>query len=808
MTKVFYCILALLSLVMSNIQAQELTYQNPPSIIASLADGILTPDVALSPDKKTFILLHRPGLPSISEVAAEELRLGGLRIDPLTNGGSRTHYYHDLTLQSLDGGKPVAIKNIPASPKLENISWSPDGSKLAFTQTRSEGIELWIVDVSTATARKIPGISINDAMAMMPYRWFSDSKHLLLQTIDKERGQRPRQVNTQSGPIVQENVKGAAPNRTFQDLIKSPHDEALFAYYTYSDLQIYSVGDDRLADFQVGGIITGVQISPDGNYLLVHELKRPFSYSVPYYRFAKKSTIYNRAGEYIRTIADLPAAEHLPKGFNAVVEGPRQFTWRSDHGATLCWVEAQDGGDPAKKAAIRDQLFTLSAPFVEAPRPSVYCSLRYRNVIWGDGQLAIIRESWWRNRREITSVWQPDGKDPDKETLFDRSYEDRYSDPGFFQIERNEYGRSKLMRSPSGLLYLFGMGASEAGNRPFIDTFDPSSKKTTRLWRSEAPYYEVPMNILDKEKGLVITRRESKEDPPNYFVRDLDDQTLRALTDFEDPYQAMRGIKKDLIKYQRKDGIELTGTLYLPAGFTPGEDDRLPVLMWAYPREFKSKSAASQVRNSPYEFLRLYPGSPVFWALRGYAVLDNFSMPIVGEGQDEPNETFVPQLVEGAEAAVDKLVKMGVADPDRIAVGGHSYGAFMAANLLAHTDLFAAGIARSGAYNRTLTPFGFQSEERTFWEVPDIYFGMSPFMHADKIKEPLLLLHGDADNNAGTYPMQSERFYAALKGHGATTRLVMLPHESHGYRARESVMHMLWEMDEWLEKYVKKASER
>ena len=438
------------------------------------------------------------------------------------------------------------------------------------------------------------------------------------------------------------------------------------------------------------------------------------------------------------------------------------------------------------------------------PEKSIAFELRYGGVDWGSGQLAMAYEWWWQNRQLITSSWQPDNPAAGKEVLFDRNWQDRYNAPGDFESHRNKYGRSVLLTANKGkTLFLTDEGASPEGNRPFVDEFDIATKKTKRLWRSEAPYYEYPISIIDEENGQVLTRRESNDERPNFYLRDLKKGDLKQVTHFENPYKALEGVKKELVKYTRADGVELTGTLYLPADYNKEKDGRLPVFMWAYPREFKSAKTASQVSDSPYEFIRIGWGSPLFWVTQGYAIFDDFSMPIIGEGEEEPNETFVKQLTEGAEAAINKIVDMGVADRDRIAVGGHSYGAFMTANLLAHTDLFAAGIARSGAYNRTLTPFGFQSEERTYWEAADTYFNMSPFMHADNINSPLLLVHGDADNNSGTYPMQSERFFNALKGHGATVRLVMLPHESHGYRARESVMHMLWEMSEWMDKYVK-----
>ncbi len=783
--------------------AQNIGYQSPPQVIKDLVDAPPTPGVTLSPDKAHLLFLHLPNLPSIEEVAREELRLGGLRINPQTNGGSRSRYYHGLSLQAIGGSKKVDIKGFPADPRIENLSWAPDGSRLACTHTTSQGMELWIVDVASAQATRIEGLTVNDVISGIPYQWFPDSRRLLVQQLDPNRGAAPQEPETPAGPVIQENTQGAAPVRTYQDLLKNPFDEDLFQYYTSSQLMVLDVEDGAKTDLGIAGIVAGRDISPDGQYILVTTLKRPFSYIVPYYRFAQEVTLYRQDGQLVRQLAHIPAAENIPKGFNAVRLGPRSFGWRADTDATLYWVEAQDGGDPKKAAAIRDRLYLLNAPFTGDAEASIDFELRFRGITWGDDHLAISREYWWSSRREIVSTWAPGTSNPAKNVLYDRSYEDRYTDPGSFQTDLNASGRSVLQRAPDGDLFLTGIGASPAGNRPFVDRFDLEKGQAQRLWQSEAPYYEIPMKILDAAKGILITRRESVDDNPNYFLRDLTTASVTQITHFPHPYEAMRGVSKQLVKYQRADGIELTGTLYLPPKYNPEEDGKLPVLMWAYPREYKTKDAASQVRNSPYEFLRLYYGSPIYWVMNGYAVFDNFAMPIIGEGDEEPNEQFVPQLVQGAEAAIDKIVEMGVADRRRLAVGGHSYGAFMTANLLAHSDLFAAGIARSGAYNRTLTPFGFQSEERTFWEAPEIYFTMSPFMHADKIREPILLIHGSADNNSGTYPMQSERFYAALKGHGGIARLVMLPHESHGYRARESIMHMLWEMDQWLEKHVK-----
>lgn len=787
-------------------EAQENpNYQLPDPVIVDLIDAMPTPSVSISPNGDWMLMLYRPNLPSLEEVAEEELRLAGIRINPRTNGSSRAFYYRNLRIKPVGTGEELEFEGLPENSKIENVSWAPNGSKIAFTLTKEDGLELWVAEVTTRKARRLSLAVVNDAMPGLPYRWFSDSENILFKMTPEDRGGVPKERSIPVGPIVQESLGGTAPVRTFQDLLKNAHDEALFEYYTTSQLTIVNLIIGEYMKFSDPAIIDAFSTSPDGQYVFVMIREKPFSYTVPKSRFAFSLDVYNRSGQKIREVAKAPVAENIPKGFGAVSTGPRSFAWRGDVPATLIWVEAQDGGDPKKEAAIRDKMYYLEAPFTdEKPSSSIDFKLRYGGVTWGNGGLAVVDEWWWPNRQVITSTWKPDEPEAGKTTLFDRSWEDRYNSPGDFRTHRNKYGRRVLLTSNNDkTLYLVGQGASTEGNRPFIDQFSLTTKEKKRLWRSEAPYFEKPIAILNIEEGLVLTQRESREEPPNYFLRNLKTKKTTQLTQIVNPYKALEGVQKELVKYKRADGVELTGNLYLPAGYKAKRDGRLPVLMWAYPREFKSADAAGQVKNSPHEFIRIGWWSPIFWVTQGYAVFDDFGMPIIGEGDQEPNETFIEQLSSGAEAAVEKLEKMGVADVDRLAVGGHSYGAFMTANLLAHTDLFAAGIARSGAYNRTLTPFGFQSEERTFWEAPDTYFKMSPFMSANKIETPMLMIHGEADNNSGTYPMQSERMYGALKGHGATVRLVMLPHESHSYRARESVMHMLWEMSSWLDTYVK-----
>jgi len=781
---------------------EKLTYKIPPKSISDLVTAPQTPSVSINATGDWMLLMERPGYPSIAELAQPELRLAGLRINPRTNGSSRESSYIGIFIQGIQNDRKYRVHGLPENPKIQNVSWSPDGQKIAFTIEKESGIELWTADFEDGRARKLIETEINDSMGRTPYRWFSDSKTILYKSILSDRGQEPQESLIPEGPVIQETSGVKAPVRTYQDLLQNSFDESLFEYYTQAQLFTINLDTNDKKKFGESGIINQFEISPDNEYVLTVYIQKPYSYIVPYYRFATSVKILNRQGQPVKTIVELPPAENIPKGFDAVAKGPRSFNWRNDAQSILYWVEAQDEGDPANEVEYRDKIFYLPAPFDGEKQPGINLKLRYGGVTWGNETLAIMQEWWWKSRESITSIFNPTQEDS-KRILFERSFEDRYGDPGYFQTALNDYGEEVLLTDRSGKnIYLIGAGASPEGDRPFVREFNIESKRINQLWRSEAPYYEFPIRILNPRKGLIITRRESKKEPPNYFLRNIKKNRIDTLTNFPNPYPQLEDIKKEVIKYNRFDGLDLKGDLYLPKGYTI-DDGPLPVLMWAYPDEFKSADYAGQVHGSPYEFIRLGWYSPLYFLTQGYAIFDDPSMPVVGEGDIEPNDNFRNQLVMNAAAAIDKLVSMGIADRARVAIGGHSYGAFMTANLLAHTDLFAAGIARSGAYNRTLTPFGFQSEERTYWEAPEIYYTMSPFMHAEKINEPVLLIHGAADNNSGTFPIQSERLFAAIKGLGGQARLVMLPHESHGYQAEESINHMLWEMYEFLERYVK-----
>ena len=705
----------------------------------------------------------------------------------------------------LEGGTERAVTGFPEDARLRSPSWSPNGAAMAVLVDRDDRIDLYLVDVATGQARLALPHAVNDAAPGSSYEWLPSSDGLIVRTVLEGRGEAPAESLVPTGPVVQESTGEAAPARTYQDLLESPLDEALFDHYMTS--QLVRVGlEGGVSPLGPAGVVTSFSPSPDGRYLLTQTRHRPYSYLVPWYRFPNRTDVWSlESGDLVATIDDAPLAERVPIAFGSVPTGPRSHQWRADAPATLVWAEAQDGGDAGAEAEVRDQLYALAAPFDGDRQPLATLPLRFSGITWGDDDTAIVEEYYWQDRTRRAYVLNPTAGT--MEELFTVSFEDRYNDPGRPMTEANAAGRTVLVLDGTASFWT-GQGASDEGNRPFVRRLDLATGESTEVFRSEAPYYEVPVDFLGEPGTTLLTRRETVTEPPNYVARDLQTGDVRAVTAFPHPYPELAEVQKETIEYERADGVPLSATLYLPPGYDAERDGPLPTLVWAYPTEFKSAAAAGQRSDSPYQFTYVSYWGAVPFVTQGYAVLDDASFPIVGEGEDQPNDTFRQQLVMNAEAAIEAGAARGVVDPDRVAVGGHSYGAFMVGNLLAHSDLFRAGIARSGAYNRTLTPFGFQREERTFWDDPMLYFGMSPFMHAEKIDEPILLIHGDADNNPGTFTLQSERLYGALKGLGGTARLVLLPEESHGYRARESLLHMLWEEDQWLERYVKNAGPR
>jgi len=800
-------------------------YRQPPKEVLDVLHASTTPQASISPSRDNMLLIDTMRYPPISVISEPMLRLAGLRINPNTNGARLVSYETSFTIKRISDGSEHKVA-VPADAKLSQPEWSHDGKRFAFTNTASNTVELWVGNADSGEAHKVKGVIVNAAYGR-PIHWMPDSHTLLVQTVPASRGTPPVEQAVPKGPHVQETHGKGAPVATYEDLLANPHDEDLFDYYATSQLSLVDIDHGKVTPVGEKGIFLTDTPSPDGNFILVARLHRPYSYLHPHFDFPKEVEVWDRSGKSVYKLASIPLADRVP--IEGVQTGPRDYQWRSDQPATLAWVEALDGGDTRKPAEYRDKLALLKAPFTGQPQELIRTTQRFAGVLWGEKDgLALVSDYDRKKRWSRTLIVNANNPSEAARELWGRNQQDRYSDPGTPMLRGDtgggfgggggggrEGGAGRRPIQQSGdYIYLRGEGASPKGDRPFLDRLNLKTLKTERLFKCDDSSFETVVALLDDQGSKLITRRESPTDPPNYFVRGatvLDSggpaahKSQQALTSFADPAPQIKGITKQLVTYTRQDGVPLSFTLYLPPGYKQGE--RLPTVVWAYPLEYNDAATAGQVTGSTNRFTTISGPSELFFLLEGYAVLDNAAMPIVGD-PDTVNNTYVEQLTMDAKAAIDKAAQMGVTDPDRVGVGGHSYGAFMTANLLAHTRLFRAGIARSGAYNRTLTPFGFQSERRTFWEASDLYMKMSPFSYANAIKDPILLMHGEADNNSGTFPIQSERMYQALRGNGATVRLVTLPDEAHGYSARESVEHTLYEMISWFDRYVKNATPR
>jgi dipeptidyl aminopeptidase/acylaminoacyl peptidase len=773
-------------------------YRLPPPEVVELVDAPSAPSLSISPDGRWALGIEPDTLPSIAEVSRPMLRLAGLRIDPTANARHRSSFNRGLFLRDLASGEQTRVP-LPKGSRLVGARWSHTSRHFAYTLRTDSGTSLWVARVGAPRAAFEASRRISSVLTS-GYLWSPDGASLIVSEVPAQRGAPPAKPSVPTGPNIRETSGSSSPLRTYQDLLSSRHDEALFEHYATSEINRIDLAGGLRTPIGPAALYSSIAPSPDGQHLLVSTLQRPFSYLMPAYLFGHSVEVWDADGQIEKIVARVPMAEGIP--LHGVRTGPRSIGWRPGRPASLVWTEALDGGDPKKEVPHRDRCM-LAEPFDAKAREAFRSEFRLRGISWlQDGRRALASE-YDRDRR-WTRTWLRDIDDPQGEPRLveDRSSNDRYADPGSPLTVIDDSGQ-RLVRVDGPWIHRSGRGAGPTGARPFLDRQHLETLESERLWRCGQGTYESVTRLLDVTPSgpVFITRYESPSEPPNY--RRHRAGKVEALTDFPDPSPQLRGITKQLVTYERADGVALSATLYLPAGHEQGT--RLPLVVWAYPREFSDPRTAGQVGGSPYRFTRIGGSSHLFFLTQGYAIMDSATMPVIGD-PETMNDTFIEQIVAAAAAAIDKAVEMGVADRQRVGVGGHSYGAFMTANLLAHCDLFSAGVARSGAYNRTLTPFGFQSERRTLWQAPEAYFAISPFMHADKINEPILLVHGEIDNNSGTFPLQSSRMYQAIKGNGGTARLVYLPNESHGYRARESVLHTLAEMIEWFDRHVKNAA--
>jgi dipeptidyl aminopeptidase/acylaminoacyl peptidase len=792
-------------------------YEEPPKEILDVLNAPLPPTPFLSPGRDMMALAQPMIYPAISDLAEPMLRLAGVRVNPRTNAErSYINYWTALTIKRIPDGaeSPVAL---PAGVRrLGPIQWNAAGTMFAFTNEAADGVELWVVEAAAQKVRQIAGLRVNPLLGSA-VQWMPDQKTLLVKTISADRGAPPAAPAVPPGPKIQESLGVSAASSTYEarDLLKSSHDADLFDYYATSQLALLNTASGEITRIGKPAVYFQVSAAPGGSYLLVERIHRPYSYLVAFYRFPKDVEVWTAAGEVAETAAVLPLAEQVP--IDGVPAGPRDHMWRPTQPATLVWAEALDGGNPKTKVPNRDRLMLkpVGGPAVEL------CKTQERNtdLQWIEkGGLVLVSD--YDPDRHWTRTFIVNADDPTAAArpLWDMSSDELYKHPGFPIYRMLPTGAAAILQQ-ADWIYLRGIGSSPDGDRPFLDRLNLRTLKAERLFRSDRESYESFVAWLSPASGTFMTRRESPADPPNFFARTLAKKPLkgaaggeaawastsRSITEFPNPSPQLGGITKRLVTYTRADGLPLSFMLYLPPGYKEGT--RLPTVVWAYPLDYAEKGVAGQITGSSKEFTTIRGSSELFFLLQGYAVLADAAMPVVGP-PETAYDTFPEQIVANAKAAIDKAVELGVTDPERVGVGGHSHGALMTANLLVYSDLFRAGIARSGAYNHTMRPFGFQNERRTYWQARDTYIKLSPVLQADKINEPLLLIHGEMDQNPGTVPLQSEKLYEAVRGLGGTVRLVMLPYESHGYAARESIEHVLFEMLGWFDRYVKNAPPR
>jgi len=783
-------------LLLSTLSAQS-TYKQPSADVMAMVEAKPTPIVTVSPQNDALLLTDFNPNPGIATLSRPFVKLAGLRLDAARNSRQRITEYSGATVQWCADGKSVNIQ-LPAKGRLAGTaSWSPDGSKLAFGVDTDAGVELWIANTRTGKSQRMGNFYVNDVLGT-PFEWMQDSDRLTVRMIPAGRGTTPQPPPVPSGPNTEETAGKVSAVMTYQDLLKSEFDERLFEYLATTQIAVVQAKTGKYTVMGKPGIITQANWAPNEQYVLVTSLRRPFSYRVQFGNFARKTEIWNATGLPVRTIAEYGVTDEIPR--QGVVSGPRGFDWQALHPARLLWAEALDGGDPKRKADYRDRLLWMEAPFTGQPTELTKIKYRYQGFEWTANRDIALLSEYDRDRR-WSDTWRFDFNQPDRrDTLFSLSINDDYRAPGnpvYQQLPNGE----QVIAQEGDWAYFETEGATSEGSFPRLDKINLKTREKQTVFRSAANTFEAFEAFGGKDFSTIITRHQSKTNPPNFFYTNLKTNARKALTHFTDPAPQMTGVEKRLVKYTRKDGTPLSGTLYLPASYQKGQ--KLPLFMWAYPLEYSDAATAGQVRGSDNMFTFYRGDSPLFFVTQGYAVLMDATVPVVGD-PETMNNTFVEQITTSGRAAIDYLDSLGIIDRKQVGVGGHSYGAFMTANLLAHSDDYAYGIARSGAYNRSLTPFGFQSERRSYWEAKSTYDNLSPFTYADKIKKPLLLIHGEADNNPGTHTIQSERMYQAIKGNGGTAKLVLLPYESHGYRAKESVLHVLAEMFEWADKQRKR----
>lgn len=814
--------LVLLLGVFLSIFAFEAKYQTPGGKIEELFNRPYHPSVSVYQKLNKKMIKERTLYMPLDFLAEPIVHLAGIDIYEKNRSGIRSTFFTKFSIADLYSDSSLTVP-LPENAVFGSDIPSYDGKKALVQEYTKDEIKLWLVHVdsvySDSTGQKNPQVTLllNSGInqAMDDYiQWMPDNRHVLISMRVENTVKPDMTIALPQGPIVLESSGKESQNRTFPNLLKNQRDEELFEYYAQSQLCLLDITDGSIKKVFDPMILYDLTISPDGRFLLAKEILKPYSRKVNYYYFPSQWIVLDLENQTKTILNRTPVIDDLKAGW--VQKGVRYYWWNSNSEHNIFQLVTLDDGSPENNNSFKDEVLEVEYPYVigeqaklqflyEESNPqlkskSIYKSKNNRisTINYINDDVMLVMEYNWKNKWRKSFL--ANTKNYKQHIIFDRSSEERYDLPGNIVFKTDKRGNSIPVIQDTCIFFI-GNGLSSDSRKPFIDQLNLYTFQKSRLYEFDESDYVSIISIHDENDLSLLISKENPDTPSNLYTYSIKDSLLQAITKYSDNIPELTQLQKRVIKYQRADGVQLTGLLYLPSDYQPG--NRLPLIMSAYPQEYSDPETASQSTKSDKRYHRPWSSSPLYFCLEGFAVLEDASFPIIGDPQTV-NDTWMSQAISNAHAAIQYLSQEGIVDSEQVIIQGHSYGAFMVLNLLAHSDLFAGGIARNGAYNRTLTPFGFQKERRNLWEAKSVYLELSPFLYADQIKKPLLLIHSMEDTNPGTFPIQSQRLFEALEGLGKDCRFVQLPLEDHSYSAKETHLHLLWEYREFFKKVLKK----
>ena len=834
------------------------TYVRPPAAIERLVTAPRQNNVSLSnqsPNRKWFLKLQSEGLPSIQAFGKPHYYFAGLQVDHKANRARvlTTRGSSGLAIIDATTGQSRTLET-PRGASISNPQWSPDGSKLAYIANFEDASRVYVADLATGKSRQVSPRPLL-ATLVTSVDWTADGSQVIAVLIPDGRKAEPQRPAIETGPLVRLTDEKKEKTRTFASLLRDPFEKELMEYYVTGQLATINASNGSIRKIGAPAMISAVDASPDGKYFHVTLMRKPFSYIVQYNSFGTSEQIWDGDGKMLAELVNRPLREATSDddaGFGGQGAGqndpnPRNVGWMPN-GAGLYYLQ-QDPAPPRGAAAAdsteggaqrgprrKDRLYQWSPPFDAGSKKVLLESdNRMSGILFTDDAKAVFvaenptgtghvyahyfdepgkNYTIWRVRGLNASVGGGGGgfggggggrggTGADSVTF--------YQNPGTIMAKRGRAGGNVALVSTDGrFAYLQGTRYfktwQDSAPRGFVDKVEIKSGQKSRVFEGRTDMYETVTAALDDDFSKFVVARESPTQVSDAYLRDGASGNYTKLTNNKDYTPEFTAAIRKRIPVMRADGYRFIVNLTLPQDYKPGT--RLPAMFWFYPYEFTDQAGYDRTlrTNNINQFPNAGPRTIEYLVTQGYAVA-NFDPPIFG-ANGRMNDNYVSDLVGNLTAVIDELDKQGFIDRSRLGLGGHSYGAFSTVNAMVNTPYFKAGIAGDGMYNRSLTPNGFQSERRDFWEAQKTYLDMSPFFKADKLTGALLMYHSIEDQNVGTAPISSERMMHALQGLGKVASLYMYPYEDHGPAAKETLLDQWARWTAWLDVYVKNAGQK